>query len=391
MTLNLAEIAARIIDKLDPLVDERFGDLIIGDALRETYTEGIAADDWERAVCAKLGSLTLPTPPARRTLNIADLIRDARGHEARIFAAMGIAWPPPAKQHHIECPFVDHRDTHPSWRWDAHHRRFMCICKDPKTGKQHGDIADIVRRCQPDGVDGSIASVAKWLRAAINRPVEAEPVARAAAGSQDRAKEAERQAQAEAAAIEARRLLANSKPPQLCHPYIAKKQIVPYGARQLDNMLIIPVRNWDGDVRSVQRIWWNARKQKMVKAYLEESIIDDCFHLIGRQANKILFCEGWATACSIHQACDLPTIATLSDRKMASIAKLFRERRPRAQFVFCADNDVPGITACDTAAAETGKAHVVIAAGGGEKFDFNDVHRVYGLAEVQRQILNPFS
>ncbi len=33
---NLAEIAARIIDKLDPLVDERFGDLIIGDALRET-------------------------------------------------------------------------------------------------------------------------------------------------------------------------------------------------------------------------------------------------------------------------------------------------------------------------------------------------------------------
>ena len=51
---NLAEIAARIIDKLGPLVDERFGDLIIGDALRETYTEGIA-NDWERAVCAKLG------------------------------------------------------------------------------------------------------------------------------------------------------------------------------------------------------------------------------------------------------------------------------------------------------------------------------------------------
>ena len=48
---NLAEIAARIIDKLDPLLDERFGDLIIGDALRETYTEGIAADGWERAVC----------------------------------------------------------------------------------------------------------------------------------------------------------------------------------------------------------------------------------------------------------------------------------------------------------------------------------------------------
>jgi len=272
---------------------------------------------------------------------------------------------------------------------------FICTCRDPKTGKQHGDIADIVRRCQPDGVDGSIASVAKWLRAAINRPVEAEPVARAAAGSQDTAKqaerarrEAERQAQAEAAAIEARRLLANSKPPQLCHPYIAKKQIVPYGARQLDNKLIIPVRNWDGDVRSVQRIWWNARKQKMVKAYLEESIIDDCFHLIGRQANKILFCEGWATACSIHQACDLPTIATLSDRKMASIAKLFRERCPRAQFVFCADNDVGGISACDAAAAEVGNATVVIAAGGGKKFDFNDVHRIYGLAEVAAQILS---
>ena len=80
----------------------------------------------------------------------------------------------------------------------GHHRRFICTCSDPKTGKQHGDIADIVRRCQPDGVDGSIASVAKWLRAAINRPVEAEPVARAAAGSQDTAKEAERAARSRA-------------------------------------------------------------------------------------------------------------------------------------------------------------------------------------------------
>ena len=52
---NLAEIAARIIDKLGPLVDERFGDLIIGDALRESCTVGIAADECEGAVCAKLG------------------------------------------------------------------------------------------------------------------------------------------------------------------------------------------------------------------------------------------------------------------------------------------------------------------------------------------------
>ena len=344
-------------------------------------------------------SLSLPALPARRTLNIADLIRDARGSEARIFTALDIGWPPPASAKHINCPFVDHRDDHPSWRWDAHHQRFICTCKDPKTGRQHGDIADIVRRCQPDGVDGSIASVAKWLRAAINRPIEAEPVARAEAGSQDTAKEAERarreaerQALAEAVAIETKRMLAKSKPPQLCHPYIAQKQIVPYGARQHKNMIIIPVRNWDGDVRSVQRIWWNAAKQKMVKAYLEDSVIEDCFHLIGGgQTDKILFCEGWATACSLHQACDLPTIATLSDRKMASVAKLFRERCPQAQFILCADNDKGGISFCQEAAATVGNARVVVAQGGGKKFDFNDVHRVYGLAEVQRQILHPFS
>ena len=47
--------------------------------------------------------------------------------ELELLARLGIDWPPHGR-HHIRCPFPDHEDRHPSWRWDTEHRAWFCTC-----------------------------------------------------------------------------------------------------------------------------------------------------------------------------------------------------------------------------------------------------------------------
>ena len=177
---------------------------------------------------------------------------------------------------HDRLPFPDHADKHPSWRWDAQTRRYVCSCADPVNGRHGGDIPDIIRRCAPTGLaDASLGGIAKWLRELLARPITDEPVKRAAAGSQDAAKREESARRAELAdhaATEARSYLERSKAARLDHPYIVAKGLgAIHGARQLKDLLLVPVRNMAGEIRGVQRIWWNATEQKFIKAFLEHS------------------------------------------------------------------------------------------------------------------------
>jgi predicted P-loop ATPase len=54
-------------------------------------------------------------------------IRDAvRGHEVEILRALQIPWN--GRQSHVRCPYPDHDDKDPSWRWDTDRRRAFCTC-----------------------------------------------------------------------------------------------------------------------------------------------------------------------------------------------------------------------------------------------------------------------
>ena len=54
-------------------------------------------------------------------------IREAvKGGETTVLAALGIAWQDGAP--HISCPYPDHADQNPSWRWDERKARAFCTC-----------------------------------------------------------------------------------------------------------------------------------------------------------------------------------------------------------------------------------------------------------------------
>ena len=73
-----------------------------------------------------------------------------RGHEATVLAALGIAWQAGAQ--HIACPYPDHDDQNPSWRWDERKARAYCTCIE----RSHS-IFDVVMRCE--GIDFEAAKL----------------------------------------------------------------------------------------------------------------------------------------------------------------------------------------------------------------------------------------
>jgi len=50
----------------------------------------------------------------------------AKGHETEVLETLGIAWADGAP--HISCPYPDHSDEDPSWRWDERKAKAFCTC-----------------------------------------------------------------------------------------------------------------------------------------------------------------------------------------------------------------------------------------------------------------------
>jgi hypothetical protein len=78
-------------------------------------------------------------------------IRDAvRGRETEVLKALGIARKEGAS--HSHCPYPNHNDANPSWRWDQAKARAFCSCIDGSH-----TILDVVAHCE--GVDFEVAKV----------------------------------------------------------------------------------------------------------------------------------------------------------------------------------------------------------------------------------------
>ena len=54
-------------------------------------------------------------------------IRDAiKGRETKILKSLGVDWT--GNHKHIRCPYPDHVDENPSWRWNDQKKRAHCSC-----------------------------------------------------------------------------------------------------------------------------------------------------------------------------------------------------------------------------------------------------------------------
>jgi hypothetical protein len=80
----------------------------------------------------------------------------ARGRETEVLDALGIDWR--KGKPHLQCPYPDHTDRNPSWRWDDLRNRALCTCID-----KADSIFDVVMKVRAVDFEGAKVSVAEFL------------------------------------------------------------------------------------------------------------------------------------------------------------------------------------------------------------------------------------
>ncbi|MCA8296310.1 AAA family ATPase [Burkholderia sp. AU30198] len=175
------------------------------------------------------------------------------------------------------------------------------------------------------------------------------------------------------------------------HAYIRAKKIKPYGAKQLRDQLVLKVQDVDGAHHSAQYIQPDGSK-----AFQTGGRISGCFVAVTGGAKPgndtpLLVCEGFATACSLHEATGYPVAAAMNAGNLMAVAKAWRAKYPRLRIVICADDDTatagnPGMARARKAARVI-DAQIAVPDFGADRpettTDFNDLHALSGLEAVR--------
>jgi hypothetical protein len=89
---------------------------------------------------------------AERYVSTRAIHEAVKGRETEVLAALGIAWQ--GGTQHIACPYPDHADQNPSWRWDERKAKAFCTCITQRGGHS---ILEIVKRVE--GIDFEAAKL----------------------------------------------------------------------------------------------------------------------------------------------------------------------------------------------------------------------------------------
>jgi phage/plasmid primase-like uncharacterized protein len=196
-----------------------------------------------------------------------------------------------------------------------------------------------------------------------------------------RQREEEERIRREEAAAEAQRIWDAAAPAPADHAYLVRKHVQPHGLRLYDGCLVVPLRDTNGALHSLQSI-----SQGGTKRFLTGGRVVGLFFLVGEiENNKILVAEGYATAASLHEATGHATVVAFHAGNLQPVAEALRAKHPNVDIIICADYDDSGVgQAKAQEAAEAVGARVVLPSAAG--MDWNDVACRYGLDAVRTAI-----
>lgn len=145
-----------------------------------------------------------------------------------------------------------------------------------------------------------------------------------------------------------------AKPADGGHAYLASKAVPAYGIKLLREQLVVPMRDADGTLHSLQFIGKDGRK-----TFLTGGRKRGCYHAIGRPERALCICEGYATGATIYRDTGHATAVAFDAGNLQPVAKALRQKFPRLTLVIAADNDMetpgnPGLSAAQAAARAVG-------------------------------------
>lgn len=179
-----------------------------------------------------------------------------------------------------------------------------------------------------------------WQPQQVSKPINAEQRAALEAEKLAAQNEAARiQGEGYAAAKQkAVKLWEKAHTPLPNHPYLSTKQITAHGAKQLKDMLLLPLR-LNGELINLQLIMADGSKRFLTGGQVKESSV-----VLGqlKGANEVLLCEGWATGCTLYEITKLPVVVAINASNLPVIASRLADALPKAALRICADNDPTG-------------------------------------------------
>lgn len=177
----------------------------------------------------------------------------------------------------------------------------------------------------------------KWRNSGSIERIPCQMIAEINNAKRERA--AEQRQRYEAAAIKARSIWHKSKPiiQQSEHQYLIKKRIQPHGIRISRDALVVPLMNESKKIVNLQFISPAGEKR-----FLTDSRKLGCFYPIGQPTPKILICEGFATAASIHEHTGQCVIVAMDKGNLKPVAEVIRKIFPANEIIIAGDNDLDG-------------------------------------------------
>lgn len=125
------------------------------------------------------------------------------------------------------------------------------------------------------------------------------------------------------------------------HPYLAKKNIKPHGARITgDGRLMVPLYTEDGELSSIQYIAADGDKK-----YHPGGQTGSMYWLVGNfdDADTLYIAEGFATAATISEVTGKPCAVAYSASNLVPVTGILKEAHPTLDICIVADHDASGV------------------------------------------------
>ena len=169
------------------------------------------------------------------------------------------------------------------------------------------------------------------------------------------------------------------------HGYLAKKGVKPYGVMVLDSTLLIPMRDANGAIHSLQRIY--EQDGTYQKRFFSGGATQGHYFTIGKLGAELLICEGYATGASLHEVTGHAVAVAFSGGNLQAVAEALHSKYSDLAITICADNDLSskenkGFEYGTAAAQAVGAKLVVPTFTTGKGSDFNDLHQTEGAQAV---------
>ena len=136
----------------------------------------------------------------------------------------------------------------------------------------------------------------------------------------------------------AQSLWEKAEPAQSSHKYLSKKKISPLDLRQNrrdgKDVLLVPLRDQDGKLWSLQRIYPDGNKQ-----FLKDGRSSGLMHTLGEPTPTRIIAEGFSTGASIHEATGHCVHIAFNCHNLKSVAESIRIAHPDTDLVIAADDD----------------------------------------------------